>query len=424
VDTVAIVIPCLNEADNLDVLLPRVKHAISSFASERVIYVVDGGSTDGTKDVARRHGAQVLEQRGKGYGGAIRTAFEDVHAAYLITLDADLSHHPAIVRYLYGQRHEAEIVVASRYVSQGYADMPWVRKALSIVLNWTFRRALSLGVRDLSSGYRLYHRKAVSNLNLEFDTYAILQEILVKAYCEGYRVIEIPFHYLPRRHGATHARLWRFGRDYLVALGRMWRLRNSIASADYDMRAFRSRIPLQRWWQRRRYRIVLGFLGDRERVLDAGCGSSQILNGAPQIVGCDIQQRKLRFMRRQGRSLVNASTFALPFKDAAFEAVLSSQVIEHIPEDDAVFEELVRCIEPGGLLIVGTPDYGRWQWPLIERLYKIVKPNGYADEHISHYTFATLTERLTGMGLAIEDYAYILGAELVIKARKPETPTA
>jgi len=406
VDTVAIVIPCLNEADNLDVLLPRVKHAISSFASERVIYVVDGGSTDGTKDVARRHGAQVLEQRGKGYGGAIRTAFEDVHAAYLITLDADLSHHPAIVRYLYGQRHEAEIVVASRYVSQGYADMPWVRKALSIVLNWTFRRALSLGVRDLSSGYRLYHRKAVSNLNLEFDTYAILQEILVKAYCEGYRVIEIPFHYLPRRHGATHARLWRFGRDYLVALGRMWRLRNSIASADYDMRAFRSRIPLQR------------------RVLDAGCGSSQILNGAPQIVGCDIQQRKLRFMRRQGRSLVNASTFALPFKDAAFEAVLSSQVIEHIPEDDAVFEELVRCIEPGGLLIVGTPDYGRWQWPLIERLYKIVKPNGYADEHISHYTFATLTERLTGMGLAIEDYAYILGAELVIKARKPETPTA
>jgi SAM-dependent methyltransferase len=282
-----------------------------------------------------------------------------------------------------------------------------------------FRYVLSIDVKDLSSGYRLYRRAAIASLKLESSTYAILQEILVRAHCEGFSVREIPFHYRPRRHGSTHARLLRFGMEYLAVLPRMWLLRNSISSADYDMRAFDSRIPLQRWWQRQRYRIILGFIGDHLRVLDAGCGSTQIMNGAPQTVGMDVQMRKLRFMRRPGRSLVRASTFALPFKDAAFEVVISSQVVEHIPEDEVIFTELVRCIEPGGVLILGTPDYGSWQWPLIERIYGLVNPVGYADEHITHYTREGLFRRLEDMGLVIEDHAYILRGELIIKARKP-----
>lgn len=418
-DSIAIVIPCLNEARNLEVLLPKVRAVISEFALPAEVYVVDGGSTDGSAETALRCGARTIRQRGSGYGGALRTAFEDLDATYLITLDADLSHHPAILKYLYAMRDEAEIVIASRYVPEGHARMPRFRLALSRVLNSVFRKALSLPFRDLSSGYRLYRRSVIQGLRLEYDTYAILQEILVKAYCEGYQIREIPFHYLPRRHGRTHARLLRFARDYLAVLYRLWHLRNSVESADYDNRAFHSRIFLQRYWQRKRYEIILDFIGDRLRVFDAGCGSTQILNGAPQIIGMDIQQRKLRFMRRAGRRLVRGSTFAIPFRDGAFQVVISSQVIEHIPESDAVFTELVRVLEPGGTLILGTPDYGRWQWPLIEKAYALVKPGGYVDEHITHYTLASLTARLEGLGLAIEEYRYILGGELIIKSRKP-----
>jgi glycosyltransferase involved in cell wall biosynthesis len=418
-DSIGVVVPCLNEAANLELLLPRIQTVIRAFHVPTTVYVVDGGSTDGTVETAERLGARVMQQRGTGYGGAIKTALEDIGTTHIITLDADLSHHPAVLRHLYEVRNSADIVIASRYVSQGYGRMPLPRVILSGLLNLAFRTILDLDVRDTSSGYRLYRRDAVLKLGLTFSTYAVLQEILVKAICEGYHIEEIPFHYRPRRHGQTHARLLRFGRDYLAALRRLWVLRNSIESADYDCRAFHSRIPLQRWWQRRRYEIVLELIGDRRRVLDAGCGSTQILNGAPQTVGLDIQRRKLRYMRRPGRNLVNGSTCALPFADGSFEVVVSSQVIEHLPRDAGALDELVRCVAPGGCLIVGTPDYGRWQWPLIEKVYGFVKSRGYAGEHITHYTFPQLVEDLSAMGLEVQEHRYILGAELIIKAHKP-----
>lgn len=419
-ETVAVAIPCLNEAENLKLLLPKIKTVLGELDIPAAVYVVNGPSADDTAAVAERLGAQVIQQRGSGYGGAIKTAFEDIDATYIITLDADYSHHPAILKYLYEMRHQADIVIASRYIDQGYGAMPLSRVFLSGILNKVFRTVLSMPVHDLSSGYRLYRKSAVTSLNITLSTYAVLQEILVKAFCEGYQVKEIPFHYLPRRHGQTHAQLLRFGRDYLLAIAKLWSLRNGIESADYDNRAFNSRIPLQRYWQRERYRIILDFIGDRLRVLDAGCGSTQILNGAPQVVGMDILQRKLRFMRRPGRRLVNGSTFNLPFRDDAFEAVISSQVIEHIPESEALFQELARCVEPGGVLVLGTPDYGSWQWPLIEKFYGALKPTGYADEHITHYTRQGLFDHLERVGLKVEDHRYILGGELIIKARKPQ----
>ena len=70
--------------------------------------------------------------------------------------------------------------------------------------------------------------------------------------------------------------------------------------------------------------------------------------------------------------------------------------------------------------MLGTVDYGGWQWPLIEWAYSVAKPTGYADEHITHYTRATLFSRLRGLGLVVEDHQYILGGEIIIRARKPE----
>src|SRR5437867_2766423 len=146
--SVAVAIPCLNEGPNLELVLPRVHAAIRSFKTPAKVYIVDGGSTDDTVATAKRLGAEVIQQRGSGYGGAIKTAFEDIDADYIITHDADCSHPPELLPYLYEQRDQAEIVIASRYVPEGRANMPVFRGVLSRILNATFRTVLDMPVRD------------------------------------------------------------------------------------------------------------------------------------------------------------------------------------------------------------------------------------------------------------------------------------
>jgi glycosyltransferase involved in cell wall biosynthesis len=419
--SVAVVIPSRNEAGNLETLLPQIKGVVGAFDLDVTIHVVDGHSTDGSRDVASRHGVNVIEQRGRGYGDAIRTALQDIPSDWIVTLDADCSHPPATLKSLMASIGHAEIVIASRYVEQGYARMPVLRKVLSIVLNRTLRTVFSLSIRDMSSGYRAYHRESIAAIPIEMDSFAFLPEVLVKAHTRGYRILEIPFHYRYRTEGRSKARVLPFGLQYLRLMMKLWPYRNSIASADYDTRAFYGRIPLQRWWQRRRYQILTEMVGDSLSILDVGCGSGQILNALPQIVGMDPQVNKLLFMRAPGRLLLRGSIFEIPFADHSFETVISSQVIEHLPKSEAVFDELVRCLAPGGTLVLGTVDYGGWQWPLIERIYGFVHRGGYADEHITHYTRQTLIDEIARRGLEIEDVQYIAGAEIVVKARKGGT---
>ena len=134
--------------------------------------------------------------------------------------------------------------------------MPKYRLYLSRVLNVVFRRGLSMPLRDLSSGFRLYRRSVFDPDTLKGRDFDLLQEILVKAYCEGWKVQEIPFDYMPREHGSSSARLTRLGKAYLRSFWSLWKLRNSIEAADYDYRAFQGPIPLQRYWQKSRFRIV------------------------------------------------------------------------------------------------------------------------------------------------------------------------
>lgn len=98
--------------------------------------------------------------------------------------------------------------------------------------------------------------------------------------------------------------------------------------------------------------------------------------------------------------------------------MICSEVIEHIPKEPVLFAELDRVLKPGGLLILGTPDYGTRAWPIIERLYGILMPGGYANEHISHYSAAGLESLLSAMGYEILRRRYILRGELILAARR------
>lgn len=292
--------------------------------------------------------------------------------------------------------------------------MPFVRAFLSRLLNALFRRGLSLPVHDLSSGFRLYKAAVVRSISCSSRDFDILEEILIRTHAEGWRICEVPFHYASRVRGSSKAKLLRFGLSYGKTFVRMWKLRNSIFSADYDDRAFDSVIPVQRCWQRRRYHIITSLAQGAGAILDIGCGSSRILRDLEGAIGVDISLGKARYMRRQGKTVINASAFGLPFRNGQFDCVICSQVIEHLPPGMEPFHEMTRVLCKGGRLILGTPDYGRMSWRIIERLYKVLIPGGYADEHITHYTRASVVRLVEGLGLHLEDVFYILRSEMIL----------
>lgn len=420
----AVVIPAWNERENLELLLPALREVLAGLGVTSEVVVVDGGSTDGTQEAAARRGARVVPQAERGYGGALLAGFAATTAPYVVTMDADLSHRPLFLEDFWKRRHEAEVLIASRYAPGGRADMGVARRLLSRLLNRTYRRALSLPIRDLSSGFRLYHRQALAGLRVEARDFDVLEEILIRIQCEGWRILEVPFHYMARGSGRTHARLLRFGWAFLKTLVRMWRLRNSVAAADYDHRAFDSPIGLQRYWQRARHRTVLGYLESREGILDIGCGSSRIIQDLPGAVGLDLLQRKLRWLRPRHGLLVRATWDRLPFRDASFDTIINSEVVEHVPDAPDGWREMWRVLRPGGILILGTPDYGRPLWWVLEWIYGKVLPGAYAREHITRFTRRELAARLRAAGYEVLACRYVGFCEMIFKARKPAGPVA
>lgn len=415
-----IIIPALNEADNLAELMPRIWQVIEPIGIKVEVIVIDEEADERTRLVVAQNNGILLKPKTCGYGNALRAGFEQASSDYIATMDADLSHPPEFLNALWEARHSADVLIASRYISGGKAKMPLPRFLLSKILNVFFSRGLDLHIRDLSSGYRLYARKVIQISSLEGENFNILQEILVRALLEGYRIKEIPFHYEPRKIGSSHAQVIPFGIAYMRTFSKLWLLRNSILSADYDSRAFDSWLIPQRYWQRKRFKYISKMVENNRRCLDIGCGSSRILETLPAgSVGLDILFRKLRFSRRYNRNMVQGSLFRLPVPNNSFPCIICSQVIEHINRE-GVFDELARVLEPGGDLILGTPDYGKWQWKIIEWLYGIILPQAYADEHITHYSFEDLKQELVEKrGFSLIEKKYILQGELILKLRKP-----
>jgi dolichol-phosphate mannosyltransferase len=415
----SVVVPVWGRRHDLPRLLPALRRALETVEPRSEILVC--GSDPALHRHADAAGAAFVQSKRAGYGETLRTGIASAQGDWVLTMDADFAYAADFVPVIWAHRNEAEVVIGSRYVRGAVAEMGFARRTASRTLNAVYRFGLSMPFRDLSSGFRLYRRRVLLDIQpLEADGLDVLLEIIVKAQCEGWRVTEVPFWY----RGAepwNRVRMVQFGLGYLETLGRLVSLRNSVRAADYDHRAFDSWIPLQRGWQRRRFEIVHSFMGPQasRSTLDIGCGSSRIVQTLPGVVGMDLGMHKLRWLRAPGRHLVQGSLTRLPFADRSFDTVICSEVIEHIPRSQVRLEELVRVVAPGGLLILGTPDYSRTRWLVLEWLYGKVFPNGYVKEHINRYTRAGLQADLEGLGLRVAGVRYVGGSEMIFAARVP-----
>lgn len=200
-ETIALIIPALNEADSLRLLLPE----LAPFGLEHII-VVDNGSTDDTAEVAHSLGALVVSESQKGYG---RACWRGVQAAatlgaeIVVFMDGDGSDDPADLPAMLAPLNTrcADFVMGSRVTRRAEAGSVPVQAKLgnwlvSRILNWRYGTSL----HDIGS-FRAIRLSALQALRMREMTFGWPVEMLVKAARVSYRIMEVPLHYRKRKAG-------------------------------------------------------------------------------------------------------------------------------------------------------------------------------------------------------------------------------
>jgi len=203
----SIVVPTLNEAGNIDLLLTRLSALNFAPDSFEVIFV-DDGSADGTPDKVRAWGKQsnvhLIERREKpDLTAALLTGIAAAQSDVIVVMDADLSHPPeqlpAIVTPVLNGN--CDVVIGSRYVAGGSTEnWPLYRRLLSRAGGWIARPLCD--VNDATSGFFAFRRELAATISNHARGYKILLELLM-ANQGKLRVSEVPICFRDRTQGAS-----------------------------------------------------------------------------------------------------------------------------------------------------------------------------------------------------------------------------
>ncbi len=215
---VTLVIPTKNEAATLQAVL----ESSMSYADETI--VVDGGSSDGSKEIATAFGARVLVDSGDGKGAGLRLAIEEAGEDTMVFMDADGSHDPGDIPRLVAalQDRDLDLVIGSRI--RGGSD-EWsgsfgrfVRMMGSHMILIAINYRWGIRLTDCQNGFRAIRTDVARRLGLKEKGFAIEQEMVMRCLIHGCRVGEIGCHEYERRGGASKLNLVTVWPDILRTL--------------------------------------------------------------------------------------------------------------------------------------------------------------------------------------------------------------
>ena len=199
-NTISIVLPTLNEAESLPIVLGEIPKGIAM-----EVLVVDSGSTDGTCALAEAGGARVVNEPQRGYGRACQTGLEAARGDIVVFLDADGADDPKALPELLMllESGRADMALGSRLAGRkGPGAMPyhqWVGNFLAVAL---IRPLYGLALTDLSP-FRAGRREKLLALNLQEMTYGYPVEMIFRAAQAGWRIVEVPVPYRKRIGGRS-----------------------------------------------------------------------------------------------------------------------------------------------------------------------------------------------------------------------------
>ena len=204
-NTSIVVIPTYNEVESIGFLLDALKLLPVD------ILVIDDASPDGTAELCRARGVEVISRSGKmGLGGAYRTGFAvALERGYsnVIEMDADGSHQVSDLVKMMEWIGTSELLIGSRWIADG-AIQNWskFREYLSKAANAYANVVLSLGIKDTTSGLRIYNADLLKRMDISTirsEGYCFQIEMTRRALSCGATIGEIPITFIERAHGVS-----------------------------------------------------------------------------------------------------------------------------------------------------------------------------------------------------------------------------
>lgn len=214
-----VVMPCLNEADTLEVCIKKAQKAIQEHQISAEIVIADNGSTDGSIEIAERCGARVVPVAAKGYGNALMGGIAAARGKYVIMGDADDSYDfLEIPRFVAKLREGYDLVQGCRLPSGGGTVLPGAMPLLhrwwgNPMFSWMARTWFRAPIHDIYCGLRgftktLYERLDQRCTGMEFAT-----EMIIKSSLYHEKITEVPITLHPdgRTSHPPHLKTFRDG---------------------------------------------------------------------------------------------------------------------------------------------------------------------------------------------------------------------
>jgi glycosyltransferase involved in cell wall biosynthesis len=214
-----IVLPCLNEAETLAACITKARRALEENGIIGEVVVADNGSTDCSVEIAKIHGARVVQVAQRGYGSALAAGIQSARGEYVLIADADDSYEFAhIPRFLAELRNGVDLVMGNRF--RGGIDrgaMPLLHRYLgNPILSLLGRVLFHAPVGDAHCGMRAFSRDAYRMWNLRSTGMEFASEMVVKASLSSHCISEVPTTLKKDgRSRPSHLRTWRDGWRHL-----------------------------------------------------------------------------------------------------------------------------------------------------------------------------------------------------------------
>ena len=203
---VSIVIPALNEENNLGNVLVKLHKYFEHVGMDHEIIVVDDGSTDKTQEVAFHNGAKVLTNKTtQGKGFSLKCGFECAKGEIIVSMDADGSHNPNdIGKLILPVQNGIDVAVGCRFkTAKGRATTTRVNLFGSHLINLVIQIITGVAVTDSQCGFRAFKSKVLKEIAITSKGFAVETELTIKPLMLGYLMEEVPIFARERVNGLS-----------------------------------------------------------------------------------------------------------------------------------------------------------------------------------------------------------------------------